>query len=342
MTSQTQCCKTLKKWKWNTSWVFCLICLKFCRLLEAHEWISLDFKFHCYGNSNKNNQPLFKNKRLLFSHNKKSVSPIFLQNLILPVVAFKPYCFKLLLEHHFCLYKRPFCFFQQETNNFISGCHSNKFEMKRNSFANFWHLQSFIQTKQKTPGILHFHFFHCLEVLRLWRHILVKMRLKTYKMMMSILPKFLTLKWNISKTIWRIEVGDGQFFCIFHSLSFELNFFFGSLEETKNRFFFSSLSDRVLLDKSNEPCPAFVRYRYPIEKTPQIFHFSYFSREATVQENLVAPFFEQNDQTTLCLKGFNIRLQEDRRMKVGLMSPWNIGNDSVINCFFATLIWIQK
>ena len=34
---------------------------------------------------------------------------------------------------------------------------------------------------------------------------------------------------------------------------------------------FSLCFDRVLSDKSNEPCPAFVRYRYPIEITPQIF-----------------------------------------------------------------------
>ena len=41
------------------------------------------------------------------------------------------------------------------------------------------------------------------------------MRLKTYKMALSILPKFLTLKWNISRTIWRNEVGDGSFFAFF-------------------------------------------------------------------------------------------------------------------------------
>ena len=52
------------------------------------------------------------------------------------------------------------------------------------------------------------------------------MRLISNKMAMSILPKFLTLKWNISRTIWRIEVGDGSFCWIFHALSFELNFFF--------------------------------------------------------------------------------------------------------------------
>ena len=40
----------------------------------------------------------------------------------------------------------------------------------------------------------------------------------------SILLKFLTLKWNISRTIWRIEVGDGSLFSIFHALSSELNF----------------------------------------------------------------------------------------------------------------------
>ena len=52
------------------------------------------------------------------------------------------------------------------------------------------------------------------------------MGLKTYEMAMSILPKFLTLKWIISRTICRTEVGDGScFFFIFHALSFELNFF---------------------------------------------------------------------------------------------------------------------
>ena len=87
--------------------------------------ISLGFKFRCYGNSNENNWPLFKNKRLLFSHNKKNVSPIFLQTLILPAVAIKLYCFKLLFEHHFCLNNRPFVFSIID-NNFDSGCHSNK------------------------------------------------------------------------------------------------------------------------------------------------------------------------------------------------------------------------
>ena len=54
----------------------------------------------------------------------------------------------------------------------------------------------------------------------------MKTRLKIYKKAISILHKFLTLTWNISRTIWRIEVGDGSFFCILHALSCELNFIF--------------------------------------------------------------------------------------------------------------------
>ena len=45
-------------------------------------------------------------------------------------------------------------------------------------------------------------------------------------MVTSIILKFLTLKCDISRTIWRIEVSDGSLFCIFHSLSFERNLFF--------------------------------------------------------------------------------------------------------------------
>ena len=70
--------------------------------------ISLDFKFRCHGNSNENNWPMFKNKRLLFSHNKKSVSPIFLQNWTLPAVTIKPFVFSTI------------------DNNFDFSCHSNE------------------------------------------------------------------------------------------------------------------------------------------------------------------------------------------------------------------------
>ena len=46
-----------------------------------------------------------------------------------------------------------------------------------------------------------------------------------HKMATSILLKLLTLEWDISRTIWHIEVSDSSFLCIFHALSFELNFF---------------------------------------------------------------------------------------------------------------------
>ena len=47
-----------------------------------------------------------------------------------------------------------------------------------------------------------------------------------YKMATSMLLKVLTLKWDISRTIWPIEeVSDGSCSCIFHALSFEEIFF---------------------------------------------------------------------------------------------------------------------
>ena len=52
------------------------------------------------------------------------------------------------------------------------------------------------------------------------------MRLETYKMATFILLKFLTLKCDISRTIWRIEVSDGSLFCIFHALLFDVYLFF--------------------------------------------------------------------------------------------------------------------
>ena len=48
---------------------------------------------------------------------------------------------------------------------------------------------------------------------------------KIFKMVTSMLLKFLTMKWIISRTICRLEVSDDSFYCIFHALSFELNFF---------------------------------------------------------------------------------------------------------------------
>ena len=97
--------------------------------------ISLDFKFRCYGNSNEKNL-CSKTKDYCFLTIKKSVSLIFLQNLILPAVTIKLYCFKLLFEHHFCLNNRSFVF-QQWTIILILVAMATKFEMKQNSFAKF-------------------------------------------------------------------------------------------------------------------------------------------------------------------------------------------------------------
>ena len=163
-------------------------------------------------------------QKLLFSHNKKSVSPIFLQNLILPAVAIKLYWFKLIFKQRFYLNNRPFVFSIID-NNFDSGCHSNKICNEAKFLCQV--LTACKDSKKSNRRLLRY----CTFIFALSYSIasvtsyLLKMKLKTYKMAMSILPKFLTLKWNISRTIWLIEVGDGSFLAFFHALSFELNFF---------------------------------------------------------------------------------------------------------------------
>ena len=64
MTSQTQYCKTMKKWNCNISGVFFLICLKLCRLLELGNGILTHFKFCCYGNQNQNYCLLLKKQKV--------------------------------------------------------------------------------------------------------------------------------------------------------------------------------------------------------------------------------------------------------------------------------------
>ena len=62
MTSQTQ---DIEKMKVQYSGVFCLICLKSCRLSEMNKRILLVFKFRCYDNKNQNDCLLLKNKRFI-------------------------------------------------------------------------------------------------------------------------------------------------------------------------------------------------------------------------------------------------------------------------------------
>ena len=52
--------------------------------------------------------------------------------------------------------------------------------------------------------------------------------------------------------------------------------------------------------ESNATCTAFVRYRYPVEIMPQMFHLS---RETAVQESLVGPFFGQKCSNHVVFEG---------------------------------------
>ena len=70
-------------------------------------------------------------------------------------------------------------------------------------------------SNKSNKRLLRYCIFSSSWRMRLWRHIYVKMRLKTHKMATSILLKFVTLGWDISRTIWRIEVSDGSFFFYF-------------------------------------------------------------------------------------------------------------------------------
>ena len=72
---------------------------------------------------------------------------------------------------------------------------------------------------------IHFKFCRLLDLskgisfdFKFVAHIYRKLSLKTYKMATPILLKFLTLGWDISRTIWRIEVSDGSSVFAFFAL----------------------------------------------------------------------------------------------------------------------------
>ena len=58
----------------------------------------------------------------------------------------------------------------------------------------------------------------------------------------SILLKLLTLKWNISRTIWRIEVGDGSFFALFVLFHLSLTFCRPEVPFKSQKAFFKHVS----------------------------------------------------------------------------------------------------
>ena len=115
------------------------------------------------------------------------------------------------------------------------------------------------------------------------------MRLKTYKMAMSILPRFLTLKWDISRTMWPIEVGDGLFLCIFHALLFKRNFFFD------RRFPLNSQT----LNKNSDKFPRIIVYGGM--KVVKGKFGNYFNLD--IEDDKTEEFFKNLEETLLRVGG---------------------------------------
>ena len=125
MTSQTQYCKTIKKWKCNISEVFCLICLKRCRLLELGKEILLHFKFCCYGNQNQDYCLLLK-KQKVYCLSKSDVWKVIWNNtvwLLLQVVS--SFEDKWVIHSSCCEKTIVICFWIKANYSRLS-CHSNE------------------------------------------------------------------------------------------------------------------------------------------------------------------------------------------------------------------------
>ena len=143
--------------------VFRLICLKLCRLLGLSERFSLDFKFRCYGNQNQNCCLLLK-KQKVYCLSKTDAQKVIWNNtvwLLLQVVSnFEE---KLVIHSSYCEKATVFCFWTNANSSRLS-CHSNE-SLKSSEIRLFTSnsLQNFKQIKQKTPEVLHFHFFNVLQ-----------------------------------------------------------------------------------------------------------------------------------------------------------------------------------
>ena len=125
MTSQTQYCKTVKKWKYNVSEVFWLICLKLCRLLELGKEILLHFKFCCCGNQNQN-YCLLSKKQKACCLSKSNVRKVIWNNtvwLLLQVVS--SFEDKWVIHYSYCEKTIVFCFWIKTNYSHLS-CHSNE------------------------------------------------------------------------------------------------------------------------------------------------------------------------------------------------------------------------
>ena len=125
MTSQTQCCKTMKKWKCDTPVVFCLFCLKLDRLLELRKGFSLDFKFRCYGNQNQNYCLLLK-KQKVYCLSKSDIQKVVWNNSVwLLLQAVSSFEVKLVIYSSYCEKTIAFCFCTKANYSRLS-CHNNK------------------------------------------------------------------------------------------------------------------------------------------------------------------------------------------------------------------------
>ena len=79
----------------ENSRVFCLICLKFCRLMEVNNGSLLVISNFVAMATPTKIISLFSKTKTIFSHNKRSVSPIFLRNMTLPAVTIKLFFFQI-------------------------------------------------------------------------------------------------------------------------------------------------------------------------------------------------------------------------------------------------------
>ena len=125
MTSQTQYCKTMKKWKCNIWGAFCLISLKLCRLLEVGKGILLRLKFCCYGNRNQNYCLLLKKKKV-YCLSKRVVWKVIWNStvwLLLQVVS--SFEEKWVIHSSYCEKTIDFCFWIKANYSHLS-CHSKK------------------------------------------------------------------------------------------------------------------------------------------------------------------------------------------------------------------------
>ena len=120
------------------------------------------------------------------------------KKMILQAVTIKLYCFKLFLEQHFCSNNGPFVF-SIILSLLLTACKvSNKSNKRLLRYCTF-----IISLSCRIASVTSY---------------LSGNEAKIFKMATSILLKSLILKWDISRSIWRIEANDSSFFFSFFTL----------------------------------------------------------------------------------------------------------------------------